>query len=310
MGPSLIRARNTLSTRALGMALAALIAAALFIPSPPVARGAFKGRNGRIVDTARTGDTDIYSYRPEGGGVKNLTDNARSDQDASWSPNGQRLIYESSVDGNYEIFEMRATGSHKDRLTHTPNIAELEPQYNRNAERIVFFGSVGMESDWELFKMRANGNDLVRLTDNNKDEYGAVWAPDNKHIWFVKDIAGDSEIMVMRADGSHVRRFTDNDRDDNAIDFAPNGKQILMGVKKNGNEDLYKMTAQGKHVTRLTNNPAEDDMASWSPEGDKIVFVRYVDGMGSRLMVMRANGSNEHPITPFGEHYRPDWQPR
>jgi Tol biopolymer transport system component len=79
----------------------------------------------------RNGDYDIYSIRPDGTGLKQLTTAPGNDAHSSWSPDGEYLMFSSSrlgfkdeaplFDGQPqpygEIFVMRADGSGQRPLT-------------------------------------------------------------------------------------------------------------------------------------------------------------------------------------------------
>ncbi|HRG17325.1 MAG TPA: hypothetical protein PLB00_15110 [Pseudomonadota bacterium] len=68
---------------------------------------------------------DLWVMDADGANAKALTDNGGVD-DAypSWSPDGQRIAFDSNRDGNNEIYVMNADGSEVVRITDTPR-AEL-----------------------------------------------------------------------------------------------------------------------------------------------------------------------------------------
>src|SRR5258708_9953489 len=57
----------------------------------------------------------------DGGGVPRLPDTRAADGDPAWSPDGTRLAFTSTRDGNSEIYVMNADGSGVTRLTTDPN---------------------------------------------------------------------------------------------------------------------------------------------------------------------------------------------
>ena len=54
----------------------------------------------------------------DGSGVARLTNNSADDYLASWSPDGRRIAFISTRDGNFEIYAMNADGSGVARLTN------------------------------------------------------------------------------------------------------------------------------------------------------------------------------------------------
>lgn len=64
---------------------------------------------------------DIYTVQPDGSASLNLTNNTSAgllSGSAAWSPDGSRIAFTSSRDGNVEIYVMRADGSGAVNLTH------------------------------------------------------------------------------------------------------------------------------------------------------------------------------------------------
>ena len=53
----------------------------------------------------------------DGSGQTRLTSNTADDYGPSWSPDGKRIAFYSTRDGNYEIYVMQADGSGQTRLT-------------------------------------------------------------------------------------------------------------------------------------------------------------------------------------------------
>ena len=70
------------------------------------------------------------------------------------------------------------------------------------------------------------------------------------------------------------------------------------------------MNADGTGVRVLTPEPADYASPSWSPDGTWLVFSRAVSGP-PHLFVIRADGSNGHPLTHPGTYgdYDPAWRP-
>ena len=61
----------------------------------------------------------------DGSNIHNLTNNAAEDTLPCWSPDGSKIAFSSSRDGNSDIYTMNADGSNVNRLTNNPSL-ELE----------------------------------------------------------------------------------------------------------------------------------------------------------------------------------------
>jgi hypothetical protein len=73
------------------------------------------------------GQYDIYVAKVDGSGLTQLTSDGQS-SDAAWSPDGSKLVFISTRDGNVELYVMNADGTNQTRVTNTPT-AELRPDW-------------------------------------------------------------------------------------------------------------------------------------------------------------------------------------
>jgi hypothetical protein len=99
----------------------------------------------------------------------------------AWSPRGDRILFTSDRDGDWELYTMRPDGSDLKRLTRSPG-NDAHPTWSFDAEWIAFasarggfndempVGEGGGQGAGDIFVMRANGSDVHRLTDDAFEE--------------------------------------------------------------------------------------------------------------------------------------------
>ena len=73
----------------------------------------------------------------DGSGPTRLTNNAAADVEPAWSPDGSRIAFASTRDGNFEIYVMNADGSNQTRLTNNA-AADDQPAWSPDGTRIAF----------------------------------------------------------------------------------------------------------------------------------------------------------------------------
>jgi TolB protein len=112
----------------------------------------------------------------------NLTNNAGSDSEPNWSPDGSKIAFASTRDNNHNIYVMNADGSGQTRLTR--NVApDFSPAWSPDGTRIVFQsnreGPAG--SDADIFVMRAMPESTTNrprsLTKNDVVDSTPDWRP-------------------------------------------------------------------------------------------------------------------------------------
>ncbi|MGH2827570.1 MAG: TolB family protein, partial [Actinomycetota bacterium] len=126
----------------------------------------------------RRGDIEIFTIHPDGTTRTRLTDNRRrQDVDASWSPDGTRIVYSRcGFESGCDLFTMDPDGSGKDRVTDT-GADEFGAKFSPNGRSFVFTRA-RRETRSDLFRMRINGSRVRRLTDTPiKFEVDPDWQP-------------------------------------------------------------------------------------------------------------------------------------
>jgi TolB protein len=137
----------------------------------------------------RDGDAEIYTIKPNGSGVRQLTFNGQFDGQPSWSPDGRKIAFASRRDAvpetprQFEIYTMRADGRDQTRLTFDDLFDEF-PAWSSDGRQIAFLS--GRDSDMtlngEIFAMRADGSKQVNRTNNLAFDRTPDWQPlDDDH---------------------------------------------------------------------------------------------------------------------------------
>jgi len=105
-------------------------------------------RGDRIAFVRRNdaGDFQIFTIRPDGSGLKQLSTTHGNDAHLAWSPDGEHLLFATSRMG------------FKDEALYT----DAPQPYG------------------EIFAMKADGTDIQQLTDNQWEEGGPAWLPETR----------------------------------------------------------------------------------------------------------------------------------
>jgi Tol biopolymer transport system component len=106
-------------------------------------RATAPGTSGRIAFGADTGaGSQIYTVRPNGHDLRQITHVNGAGLVPDWSPDGRRIVFEhdqDTADICANIAIMNADGSHLvDLLQPNPNICEGEPSFTPDGTRVVF----------------------------------------------------------------------------------------------------------------------------------------------------------------------------
>ncbi len=83
---------------------------------------------------------DVYSAKPDGSDLKNLTNSPGYDAEAVYSPDGTRIVFTSMRTGDLEIYSMKPDGSDVKQLTHALGY-DGGPFFSADGKQIVYRAS-------------------------------------------------------------------------------------------------------------------------------------------------------------------------
>lgn len=187
---------------------------------------------------------DIYETDLKTGGYKNLSNAKGYDAEASWSPDGQWIVFAS------------------DRHAFSENLSD--------ADKIAI--AKNPSSMVELYIMKADGTEVKRLTNDIGYDGGPFFSSNGKKIVWRKFSADGraAEIYSMNVDGSGITQLTNLSTLSWAPYFHPSGDYIVFGSALLGhhNFELFVVRAdgQGKPV-RVTNFEKFDSLPVFLPDG-------------------------------------------
>lgn len=144
-----------------------------------------------VFDSSRTDHTpnnsrhvnDVFVMKPDGSGVKKLTDSKGVSGDAAWSPNGSLIAFEAdrgNRKGLSAIYVMHANGRKLRRVTNPrPPLSDYKPRFSPDGTHLVFSRARGTADHARaaLFTVRLDGSGLHRLTSYALHVEDSDWSP-------------------------------------------------------------------------------------------------------------------------------------
>jgi TolB protein len=238
-------------------------------------------------------------------------------RDAAWSPDGRRIAFSSSRDGDFEIYVMNTHGTGLTKLTDNDLIADEDPSWSPDGTKLAFVdygrNAVGNNvTQAEIYTMNADGTDPTNLTGNPTEDVEPAWSPDGGKIAFKSFRNGSLSIYVMNPDGTDQTNLSHGEFD-HGPSWSPDGRKVAFarpaGGRLDNPFDIFMIDVGTGLLTNLTSNTVKDAEPAWSPDGTTLAFT---SGTFSRedIHVIAADGTGEENLTTNDMFDRePDWQP-
>jgi Tol biopolymer transport system component len=193
---------------------------------------------------------EIYaaaSGRP--GQFTRLTNARGYDAEASYSPDGQWIVFSSMRDA----YSRTLSAAERKQL-------EVDPSYFA-----------------EIYIMRADGSGQRRLTNAIGYDGGPFFSPDGAQVvWRRFDAQGlIADVWMMKPDGTNQRQITDFDAMSWAPYIHPSGAYILFASNKLGfeNFEVFMVDIDGrKEPVRITHSDGFDGLPVPSPDGRRLAW--------------------------------------
>jgi Tol biopolymer transport system component len=202
---------------------------------------------------------DIFIADLNGNITKRLTDHPGYDAEATLSPDGKKMIFTSTRDGDIDLYVMDLKSGKTNRITN-------ELGYDGGA----WFSPDGKKIIWRASRPKTDAEikEYKELLSEN------MVAPTNM------------EVFIANADGSNVTQVTKFGQANWAPAYMPDSERIIFAsnheYKRGFPFNLYTINEDGSNLTKISRDKGFDAFPMFSPDGKKIVFCSNRNNGGTR----------------------------
>jgi Tol biopolymer transport system component/DNA-binding winged helix-turn-helix (wHTH) protein len=150
---------------------------------------------------SRRGSYEVWVCDSDGSNAVQLTSLGVEAGTPRWSPDSQRIAFDSNVEGRWEIYVIHVNGGKPRRLTLGPGSSDA-PSWSRDGKWIYFVSS--RDGRDQLWKIPAEGGEPIEVTRNGGTN--GFESSDRKFIYYAKGRYGTSlwKIPMDRGDETQV----------------------------------------------------------------------------------------------------------
>lgn len=233
-----------------------------------------------------------------------------------------RLVYMSFQPSNLDIYLFTEARKTPKRLTNYAGL-DYDPVVSPDGRWLVFTSERSGNPNLYARDLKHDGSPRL-LIDSERMEDQAAFSPDGHYIYFVSTYSGHADIyrlpfrpgrgMSMK----RAERLTHDAEGDFRPAISPDGRVMAFSsdrdlpiaapipISRFRSGDIWTMSLTDGTLRRLTHvsGTGWNGSPKWSADGKKIVFYSSQFGSAprnqqSRIMVMDADGSNQHSVTQW-----------
>jgi Tol biopolymer transport system component len=284
-----------------------LICVPLLLVVVAVAVFAFSGQANATSNPGRIAfvmGPDIYSMKPDGSDVKQLTNLGSQNVAAfweSWSIDGSEIVFvESSSSFAPQLWLMNSDGTKRHQVFNDGDYEDYAPSFAPDGTHLIFTRCQDAPpNSCAIYRVNVDGTGLQAITHFSPviNEWEANYSPDGKTISFEAFELGGilAAVYYMNPDGTDQQRISRPAPCAVDANWSPEDKKIAVWTHECNPQpnQIWTMNADGSDITPLTNTrlPIVNFNPTWSPDGSRIAFERDNVSKGtSAIFVLSADG--------------------
>lgn len=224
-----------------------------------------------------------------------------------WSDDGKAYIFQSSHNGNSDLWQLR--GGTPTRITNGP-LNFTAPLTERGSNRLYFVG-LDVRSELQRFDQTLRQFVVERgflsaatRVSYSRDRKWVAWTDDAAHLW-----------RANAVDGSEKVQLTPGDLQVFLAQWSPDGQHLVAMAHEPGQSwQLLLINVEGGTPRRLLNEKRNEADPTWSGDGSKVAFGRTSDLMGQedgvkQIEVLDLATHTVQPIAGSENLFSPRWSP-
>ncbi|MEW6126828.1 MAG: protein kinase [Acidobacteriota bacterium] len=225
---------------------------------------------------------DIWTMTPKGESAVRVTNDAATDWNPIWSPDGKQLYFVSDRSGGMQLWRVaidEATGRAlaEPELVPTPSAFSQHISLSRDGKRLAFV-NVSLKRNLYRVEIDAQREKISgqprALTLGSRQGMDLDISPDGTRLVYTTVVDNHEDLVLLNSDGNgEPQLLTDDEYKDRGPRWSPDGKRLAFYSTRSGNFEIWLINADGTGLRRLTESNNEKAFNPlWSPDGRQVSF--------------------------------------
>jgi len=258
-----------------------------------------------FVGTA-TGNKEIYLCDYDGYNVKQVTHDKSIALLPRWSPQGDKLFYNSYKEGEGPALYLMDVASGRSTRVSARKGLNTGAAWAPDGQSVALTLNVGDNMD--IHRIDLSGKIKDRLTNYWGINVSPTFSPDGTKFAFVSNRSGGPQIYVKDLTNAREERITFEGKYNTSPSWSSLNRIAYTGLDE-GRFNIFTIDPDGGRLRQLTAGQGNNEDPCWYVNGRHLMFSSSREG-GFHIYLMNANGQNQRRVTNFkGEQTSPSWSP-
>lgn len=163
----------------------------------------------------------------------------------SLSPDGQWVVYTSSVSGTSQLWKLPAKATPDGRAYWPEQLTFYEdavsgPEWSPDGKWILFSKDIGGNERDQMYLLPSNGGEVDTLTNNPAAIYGGSFTHDGKSIVFQSNARNEAffDIFLMDLATREVKTLHQSDHQNHLVEISDDNRWLII-ERNQGNADQF-----------------------------------------------------------------------
>ena len=236
---------------------------------------ALYGDNVWNAEIRRLSYTDGTQAPPNGPNPGYLVNNTANEYNASYSPDGTKIVFVSDRTGKPELFIATSSFGNPTQLTVSGCVNE-SPTWSPNGRRIYWASTC--DGDYDIYRadvaydydsqygVNARLVNVTNLTNNTTDDRFPRVSPDGRHIAYTSYSAGNADLALINETGDPIGPFFLSPANEEAPTWSADGTMLAYASDATGSYQIYTvgLSLRGPGPSQITHNAGQNRWPLWA----------------------------------------------